>query len=141
MASLTEIFKKYRPSAETREFALDCGKVEMRKSDASERRWEAVVFPSRVWPKRTVHKAENEINSAYDSVYSVRIATRYPAQLFDPDVLFDLISDAGRRGLLPGGFFSDCRVSLGDGRINVSILFGEGSLGFLEIQEIGRAHV
>ncbi len=134
--TLLELFKKYTPSAFSSAFVEDCALEDVRRSDQAANRYEVHVRPSRIWPKETVRRVEEEINSAYDSKYSVRIATRYAQELFDTEYLCGAIADAGRRGILPGGFFADCEVSESAlGELVVSIPYGDGSLGILAMQE------
>ncbi len=135
--TLLEIFSRYLPDGENRRLMEKAYLVGNMRVDKNLRMMELDFSFSELIPKQKLYKLEADIAKAY-SLSSVRLFPRYDRTLFTENYFSEILSEAYRTNLISRSFLQDCRTEFQGNHITLDIPFGDGGVGFIEYNHIGK---
>ena len=102
--TLSEIFKKVAPSltGSSREIFDTATDIKL-KISREERIAEINCALPKLYSKRSLYALENIIKEEYE-LSAVRLLPHYPSELFSKSYLCEVLSEAGRVGVVANGF-------------------------------------
>ncbi len=133
---LSDIFSKYIPAdSYTARIFAEAENAQL--SGDREKKFYQVSFSLPfIVPKPTLYSLEESISALYELNY-LKLLPKYPAELFSPDYMPSVYTEAKRIGAVTNGFFEKCRTDISDGIISVYINHTQGALDLLELGRAG----
>ena len=134
--ALKDIFSRYIPadSFTARIFAEG---VDARLSGDREKKLYQVSFSLPfIVPKNTLYALESSIASLYELNF-LRLLPKYPAELFTPDYMPSVFTEAKRVGAITNGFLDGCKTDISGGVITISVHHTRGGIELLDMGQVG----
>ena len=128
--TLKELLHKYLPRPEM-ESVLNAGTVIRSRVDKDKRFLEVTAdFPYLI-PKETLYALEAQVTEVY-RLNGFKILPHYPAELFKPTYVSEILLETERVGTVARGFFSQYTYELTDGELKIFLPFPQNGVGLLE---------
>ena len=136
--SMSDIFKKIADevTGKQRDLFLEADDIKL-KIDRERRIAELNCTLPRLYAKRDVYALEDKIRTAYD-LSQMRILTHYAPELFSTDYLSEILTEAGRVGILCNGFFGRYDLETSDHKLIFKIPFTAGGISLLDLAKTAR---
>ena len=128
--TLKELLHKYLPPPEM-ESVLNAGTVIRSRVDKDKRFLEVTAdFPYLI-SKETLYALEAQVTEVY-RLNGFKILPHYPAELFKPTYVSEILLETERVGTVARGFFSQYTYELTDGELKIFLPFPQNGVGLLE---------
>lgn len=135
--TLLEVFTRYLPDGENRRLMEKTFLEGNLRVDKNLRMVELDFSSDVLIPKAKLYKLENDICKAY-VLRSVRLFPKYPRELFTETYFSEIMEEAYRTNVISKSFLQEYDVSFEEHRIEIEIMFGEGGIGFIEYNHVGK---
>lgn len=135
--TLLEVFTRYLPDGENRRLMEKAFLKGNMRVDKNLRMVELDFTSDALIPKAKLYKLENDICKAY-VLRSVRLFPKYPKELFTEAYFSEIMEEAYRTNIISKSFLQEYTPSFDGNRIEIEIMFGEGGIGFIEYNHVGK---
>ena len=133
--TLASIFSRYVPGNIAQEKIIKSSSDAHLSGDREKKAYEVRFFLPFLASKKDLYRLEEELCALYELTY-VRLLPNYPRELFTPDYMGEVYTEAKRVGAVTNGFFDNCKTNIEDGVITVSVPY---TYGGIELLDLGRA--
>ena len=134
--TLKTIFSRFVPADAFAEKIFASAENAVLSGDREKKMYQVAFSISFIIPKKTLYSLEESIAQVYE-LASVKLLPRYPAELFTPDYMPSVYTEARRIGAVTNGFFDNCKTNVSDGVITISIHYSEGGVALLDMGRAG----
>ena len=134
--TLKDIFSKFVPSDAFSEKIFACAENAVLSGDREKKVYQVAFSVPFLIPKEKLYALEEALAEIYGLNY-VKLLPSYPAELFTPQYMPAVYTEASRIGAVAHGFFKDCKTDIADGVITISINFSEGGVSLMELGKTG----
>ena len=102
---------------------LAAAEISAMRIDMENRCVEAKINPGKTVHKKEIYALQSELCEKL-GIKNVRLIPVYSASMFSADYFSDIVHEAARNGVPTNGFFTDCTVHFGEGRLNIELAHG-----------------
>ena len=102
---------------------LAAAEISAMRIDMENRCVEAKINPGKTVHKKEIYALQSELCEKL-GIKNVRLIPVYSASMFSEDYFGDIVHEAARNGVPANGFFTDCTVHFGEGRLNIELAHG-----------------
>ncbi len=134
--TLKTIFSRFTPTDNFAEKIFTNAENAVLSGDKEKKMYQVAFSIPFIIPKKTLYSLEESIAEVY-GLNSVKLLPRYPSELFTPDYMPSVYTEAKRIGAVTNGFFDNCKTSIADGLITISIHYSEGGVALLDMGRAG----
>ncbi len=135
--TLLEVFSRYLPDGENRRIMERGVLFGNMRVDKNLRMMELDFTYPEIIPKTKLYKLEADIAKAY-ALNSVRLFPKYDRALFSESYFPEILAEAYRTNLISRSFLQEYKATFEGRRITLEIPFGDGGVGFIEYNHVGK---
>ena len=129
-----DIFKKFTPQNKGQSDLFEKSFNTTVQADKEKRMYNVLFSYPTIVPKKILYALESNLEEFYE-LARVRLLPRYPAELFTPDYMPEILEEAKRCGVAVSGFVQKYKILTQGDKIKVEIPFEEGAKVLLELAE------
>ena len=133
--TLGTIFSRFTPDTESARRIFENSNDARISGDREKKMYEVQFTLPSLETKKALYELEEKLAACYGLAY-IRLLPKYPPELFSLDYMGEVYKEAKRVGAVTNGFFDNCKTSIEDGVITISVPFSRGGV---ELLDLGRA--
>jgi len=135
--SLATIFSRYKPDSAAAQKIFEASSDARLSGDREKKIYEVRFSLPFLCKKSDLYKIEESLCHIYELTH-IRLLPKFPRELFSLDYMGEVFTEARRIGAVCNGFFDNCKTSIEDGVITVSVTYSQGGIDLLDLSRAGE---